>query len=770
VYHGGEILLNFFQSNFTYDEVIDFFGYFADPESISQEQFRDNFANLFDETKNATQFLWDIISKPYTLFLQAANNESIAAVYESIRIMDLDSHIFETGYYSEVQSDAIQFANDALDNWDYLKDIMIAIDISPTAALNLLERMSNKRTLKTITINDFIKLFDYDTSLIIPYLRAIPKMFTSEYTLEEFIEDFGADPFYLSMINKTVNEIFETETISFDNVIDVVDSIRLIITGVYDQSQKMFRSFAFETFKLLAKALDRMSIMERIELIDNAISAINPERYIGEKVSECHFFELLIYIDDVISSLKEEKTLLYNDMCEKFGKEDTDLFLNVVDMFINGSDIWKPLGIIREQFDSNITNFMFNVAFTIHELLNLLANETTKFEYFIKTICNGMGINESTGEETWDSTKDFALIISNEDASIFQNKTYNSTKTNSTVLLEEIFREIVDAMKDIGISTLEKVFGDSEEIFDTINEYVHNSSVGADQLLLFLNENYTVNGFIEQAESMLVKADEWIDLLYSIKISDLPGDILKIIKDNAAFFIDWFKNHRKLTFDDLYYGLSGERWDYSFGVKINGSTTILEALDYFPKSICDLTASWINIQNLVNFSLIDIMKCFIVNEGISSRRALGSNVEIFRNSINKIVDIGPKFDDGSVELGDLGSGFIIENMSVAANFANTLTLTKIISYVFDKDSTELSNHLIKFTANLRNNTVSIDNIYNIMRSVSNLLIKDDDNEETVVESSSVNIPAIIVISLCVCAVFVVLIIISISFRIKYSKE
>jgi hypothetical protein len=385
-------------------------------------------------------------------------------------------------------------------------------------------------------------------------------------------------------------------------------------------------------------------------------------------------------------------------------------------------------------------------------------------------VCKEAELDEDFAENIWNQMKGVVAILSNQSASLFENTTYID-KNNNTVYLEEKLEEIVKFMSNHSDSNLTTLFGESaENILEIFDNYTHDPDAGIEIFFQDGYENFTVDTFIALYDKILVQMDEMMSKLKENKIPQSIIDIFKSIHDAASINLNWVKEHKKVTFNDFYYLISEKQWNYSTSVRISGSTTLSEAFEFFPKNIINLKETWKNFGKLERFSLIDILLCFVADKETSSRRALNSIGHIFRNGIDKIIDIGPKFGDETVQLSDLGFKSITSNVTALVETVNDLTLSAIIKNIFNKDSAQLSKQLLVLTKDLRDGKLSIDNLSEIFKLIAELFIKTDSQDIGPESDESANVAAFLITAFSVAIIFTLLIIVSAIRRIKYSND
>jgi hypothetical protein len=413
----------------------------------------------------------------------------------------------------------------------------------------------------------------------------------------------------------------------------------------------------------------------------------------------------------------------------------------------------------------------FDILFASRNVLTLLAENSTKVVDFIHVACEGIGLNKTIAEDIWNQLRGIASLLSNSSSSLFENRTYTDS-FNNTVFFEDTLRDIVNVIKGSGNENLTTLFSESAEpIINLLDTYTHDPNAGIDVFLNMFMQNFTVNELIGYLETFTIETGNWIKSMAENGVSKNILNIFDEVYDLESSILNWIKEHRKITFNDLYFLVAEKHWDYGNTVRLTPSTTLYEAFEFFPKNICNLKETWDNIGRLKSFSFIHIMLCFVADKKeVSSRRALDSSGHIFRNGIDKIMDVGPKFDDGSVQLSDLGSNMIIDNVSVVADTVNNLTLSEIIRIGFNKNSSYLSQQILIFTRNLRGGNFSFDNFCEMLKALSDIFIKSDVQEIAPAEEKPINVWAVVIICICVAVVFALLIVASIFFRKKYLSD
>ena len=196
-----------------------------------------------------------------------------------------------------------------------------------------------------------------------------------------------------------------------------------------------------------------------------------------------------------------------------------------------------------------------------------------------------------------------------------------------------------------------------------------------------------------------------------------------------------------------------------------------------PNDDIDYIATWEELSTLRNASLVDICSSFIgADEETESRKLLaGSQSQSWfttlKNKFSQGKDLSDKIENDNAKMGDIYEyvpNFVYGNVSSFVKYANDLTINTATNG-WSKNN-PLINEFSLFFMNYKNGIISMDNIYDLMKSLRDILDGSEDSKDHNTESQKPpSTVSQVLVVLSVVIVFAALIITSIVFRYKYTK-
>ena len=769
-----DIIQSFIDSGISFRTIYDYIGYF---QPIYDEDIENGILVSYNQT-NYELIIQDFNSSLSEIILKFIENGSLSdflneTFYESEEILFLKEQFSFLDLSKPFPDLDFLFPQHLQKHFEDLNDLFLSIGMKPTLVKPFLDTLNDKYKKNSLTINDFLKLFDLDLSIVSEYGKLLSNVFNPDYTLLDLIQNAGFDLESYKTICSIIRDIIQTQNISYSQIKTCLLLIKEMSTPFIQKSKDNVAILISEIRNILTSFISTYTFSERLDLALNSLNKIDNlnlcDISISDENYDQNFYCVIHDLKVSLLDMQNGKTDIYDSFIDSFGEELTDFIFDTTEDFLTGGTIWDLLNATSNLINDTIADYFFNGLISIQKVITLLSQENAQIYDILKTVVDQLGIPESQFNSLWSQIQEIAQIISQTNISIFDNINITN-KQNETFILDEIIRNYLDEMKDIINMSFYELLGDYSEdfmpVFQFLDNFVHNSSTTIDYLFqLYDIPDLSIEVMCQEAEKYLIYFDDII--------SD-DNFFKPYIYQPIEGFLSWFKDRSwHITFNSIFSYFSDKEWDYNYGESITINTTVRTLLAYIPKDIIDAVQTWEEIANLETPSLPAILGCLVKQQTDEQpnnlkRKALSGSVQILRSFINSVQDIGPKFDDGTVKLKDFGFDSF-SNISFLADYVNNLTLYNIINQFLAKGSTEIINECLVFVTNLRNNTISMENIYNLMKYANeffgnNYVISDPPHE------TSFNKTVLILILCFVITMFIILIIISTIFRIKYFKN